>query len=213
MLGRLKREKRSRRAVWQARATTPLRLAGDLDQVVLRGLRTRGHTPGAEGTMKALGVLGEHGAVWVALGLLGATADRRRRGRWAAAAFVAPAAIVVNFGVKRAVGRQRPVLTEHPALGRAPNKLSFPSAHATSSVAAATALGRVEPAARVPLLALAAAICIGRPYLGMHYPSDVAAGAVLGAVLGRLAPLPAEPLAPAIPDQSGPAAAPEPQPA
>lgn len=192
MFGRLKREKRSRRAVWGARASAPLRLAGDLDQALLRGLRTRGHVPAAEGAMKALGIAGEHGAVWIAIGALGAAADRRRRARWGAAALVAPAAIVVNFAVKRAVGRQRPVLTEHPALGRAPNKLSFPSAHATSSVAAATAFARIEPAAKLPLLTLAAAVCLCRPYLGMHYPSDVAAGVLLGALLGRLAPLPPE---------------------
>jgi membrane-associated phospholipid phosphatase len=48
----------------------------------------------------------------------------------------------------------------------------------------------VGPGVRAPLSALATAICVGRPYLGMHYPSDVLAGAFLGAVLGRLAPLP-----------------------
>ncbi|MEZ5076237.1 MAG: phosphatase PAP2 family protein [Solirubrobacterales bacterium] len=193
MLGRLKREKRSRRAVWQARGSGALAVAGELDRLALRALRTRGHAPAAEGAMKALGLAGEYGAIWVALGLAGAAADRCRRARWGAASMVAPAAIVVNFAVKKAVGRQRPVITEHPALAKAPSKLSFPSAHATSSVAAATAYARVRPEARGPLLALAAAICLGRPYLGMHYPSDVVAGAVLGAVLGRLVPLPPEP--------------------
>ena len=90
--------------------------------------------------------------------------------------------------VKLAVGRQRPLIEEHPPLARAPTKLSFPSAHATSSVAAATALGRVEPRARPYLFALAAAICVGRPYLGMHYPSDVLGGAALGFCLGSLVP-------------------------
>ena len=86
------------------------------------------------------------------------------------------------------VGRARPLIEDHPALARAPTKLSFPSAHATSSVAAATALGRVEPRARPALFTLAAAICVGRPYLGMHYPSDVLAGAVLGFGLGMAVP-------------------------
>jgi membrane-associated phospholipid phosphatase len=86
------------------------------------------------------------------------------------------------------VGRERPLIEEHPPLARAPTKLSFPSAHATSSVAGAIALGRVEPRVRPALFALAAAICVGRPYLGMHYPSDVLAGAALGAVLGSLVP-------------------------
>jgi undecaprenyl-diphosphatase len=66
--------------------------------------------------------------------------------------------------------------------------LSFPSAHATSSLAAATAMGRVSPGARGPLYALAAAICLTRPYLGMHYPSDVVGGAALGLAIGALWP-------------------------
>lgn len=174
-----------------AQARTPLTVLGALDQAVLRTLRTRGHTPAAEGAMKALGLAGEYGAIWMTIGTAASAADRERRARWLAGALVAPAAIVLNFAVKKSVGRQRPVITEHPPLARAPSKLSFPSAHATSSAAAATAMSRIEPRARLPLLALAAAICVGRPYLGMHYPSDVAAGVVLGAALGKLVPLPA----------------------
>lgn len=187
MLSRLKRQQRSHRAIWIVRARTPV---AALDQALLRLLRTRGHSPGAEAAMKALGLSGEYGAIWMTIGAAAAAADRRRRSRWLAGALVAPAAIVLNFAVKKSVGRQRPVITDHPPLSRAPSKLSFPSAHATSSAAAATALARVEPRARLPLLGLAAAICVGRPYLGMHYPSDVAAGVLLGAALGRVAPLP-----------------------
>ena len=66
-------------------------------------------------------------------------------------------AVVVNYAVKVAIGRERPLIEDHPPLARAPSKLSFPSAHATSSFAAATAFGRVEPRTRLPLYALAAA--------------------------------------------------------
>ena len=55
-------------------------------------------------------------------------------------------------------------------------------------MAAATAFGRVEPKTRVPLYALATAICVSRPYLGMHYPSDVLAGAAFGILIGGLVP-------------------------
>jgi membrane-associated phospholipid phosphatase len=47
---------------------------------------------------------------------------------------------------------------------------------------------RVDPLGALAF-ALAAALALGRPYLGMHYPSDVAAGAVLGVILGLLVPL------------------------
>ena len=47
---------------------------------------------------------------------------------------------------------------------------------------------RIDSAAAV-LFVLAALIAIGRPYLGMHYPSDVLAGAVLGIAVGLIVPL------------------------
>jgi hypothetical protein len=53
-------------------------------------------------------------------------------------------------------------------------------------------LGRVFPPARPALLTFAGAICACRPYLGMHYPSDVIAGMTLGAFIGKAYPLPAE---------------------
>jgi undecaprenyl-diphosphatase len=161
---------------------------GRADQAVLRFLRTRGHSEPVETLMKALGLCGEHAAIWVASGAVGASIDHRRRRQWIAAAATGPVAIGINFAVKLAVGRERPLIEEHPPLARAPTKLSFPSAHATSSAAAATAIGRVEPRARPAAFALAAAISVGRPYLGMHYPSDVVAGGLLGAALGSLVP-------------------------
>jgi membrane-associated phospholipid phosphatase len=161
---------------------------GDADQALLRLLRTRGHAEPVETAMKALGMAGEFAAIWITTGAIGASIDERRRTQWLTAGAVGPLAIGVNYAVKLTIGRQRPVIEDHPALARAPTKLSFPSAHATSSVAAATAFGRVEPRARPYLFALAGTICVGRPYLGMHYPSDVLAGVALGAVLGSLVP-------------------------
>ncbi len=127
---------------------------------------------------------GEWGAVWVAIGLAGALLDGERRARWLRAVPVAPAAVGLNYVVKIAVRRDRPRLRRLPPLASAPSELSFPSAHATASLAAATAMGRVRPRARVPLYALAGAMCLTRPYLGMHYPSDVLAGAALGVAIG-----------------------------
>ena len=165
-----------------------LRALADADQAVLRAIRTRWHGPVPDAVMKSLGAAGEWAAVWVAIGAGAAAADRSRRGHWLAAAALGPAAIGLNFAIKVAVGRKRPLLEEHPPLARAPTKLSFPSAHATSSLAAATAMGRIRPSSRPALYGLAVAICLSRPYLGMHYPSDVLAGAGLGSALGRSLP-------------------------
>jgi membrane-associated phospholipid phosphatase len=99
-----------------------------------------------------------------------------------------PIAIPLNYGFKQLIRRERPVIEELPALGYAASSLSFPSAHATSSVAAAIAMTRVAPSARPVLYGLAALICVGRPYLGMHYPSDVLVGVALGTLIGRAFP-------------------------
>jgi membrane-associated phospholipid phosphatase len=161
----------------------------ELDLAILRFLRTRGHAPQVEKAAQLLAKSGEHGALWFALGLLAAAADRPRRSRWLRAAAVGPAAIGLNYGIKLLVKRPRPQLEGLPPLGGAPSSLSFPSAHAAASFAAATTFGRIEPQAKAPALSLAVLMALTRPYLGMHYPSDVLAGALLGRLLGRLIPL------------------------
>lgn len=139
--------------------------------------------------MQALGVFGEYGVGWASLTLAGAAASPARRGRYLRAVAVAPVAVAINGGVKFLVGRKRPIIDGHPPLGPAPTQLSFPSGHTTSAFAAATALSRIDRRLLVPSFALAKLIGIGRPYLGMHYPSDVLAGAALGWVIGRAWPL------------------------
>jgi len=151
-------------------------------------MRTRGHGPPTETVAKALGTIGEYGAVWLAIGVALAVLDGDRGEQWLAAGLLGPVAIGLNFAVKLVVRRPRPVLEGLPPLGGAPSSLSFPSAHATSSFACATAMTRIAPEAAA-LFALALAIAACRPYLGMHYPSDVLAGALLGIALGLAVPV------------------------
>lgn len=160
----------------------------NLDLTLLRLMRTSGHTPGAERAAKALGKAGNNGAIWVALGIVLALLDGSNREAWLICAALGPIAIGLNYVVKLIVKRPRPVLDGLPPLGGAPSSLSFPSAHATSSFAVATAMTRVEPLGALAF-ALALALSLGRPYLGMHYPSDVLVGAVLGVALGLIVPL------------------------
>jgi undecaprenyl-diphosphatase len=161
---------------------------GRLDNRLLYAMRTRFHGPAMESIAVWLGRIGEYGAVWLVLGIVFALIDPDRRGEWLAAGFLGPVSIGVNFLVKLIVRRRRPVLEGLPALGGAPSSLSFPSAHTTSSFACATVMTQIEPAAAV-LFALALAIGLCRPYLGMHYPSDVLGGALLGVGLGLAFPL------------------------
>jgi membrane-associated phospholipid phosphatase len=159
-----------------------------LDLKLLRAMRTRWHTPGLESAARALGKAGNNGAIWLGIGMLLAIFDGGNREAWLLCAFLGPIAIALNYLVKAIVKRRRPVLEGLPPLGGAPSSLSFPSAHATSAFAVATAMTRVEPWGALAFV-LAFALALGRPYLGMHYPSDVLAGALLGALLGLMVPL------------------------
>lgn len=90
---------------------------------------------------------------------------------------------------KRLSDRPRPYVTnpEPGPLMSTHLDLSFPSGHAATSFAGATLLALLVPRLAVPFLLLAVAIAWSRVYVGVHYPLDVAAGAVLGAGLAFLA--------------------------
>jgi membrane-associated phospholipid phosphatase len=158
------------------------RLAGlDLDLLLLA--RTRGHTPGRERAISVYSQLGEHAACWLALGGLSglAAGPGESRRRWWRGAGLVAGAYAVNYAVKNVVRRPRPQLAGLPPLSPVFSGLSFPSAHATTSFAAARAYAGLLPAPA--LYAAATGFALSRPYLGVHYPSDVAAGAVLGTLL------------------------------
>ena len=155
-----------------------------LDLAVYRRVRSLAHTPQLVRWVRRYSRLGEHGAVWLATGAVGAALDRERRRRWLRPTAVVGAAYAISTSIKIAIGRRRPVVEDLPHLMATPTGLSFPSSHSTSSFAAAQAFGRLVP--RVPLLGAAVAMAFSRLYLGVHYPSDVAAGAALGTVIGSL---------------------------
>jgi undecaprenyl-diphosphatase len=92
----------------------------------------------------------------------------------------------LNFLVKLAVRRRRPELDGLPSLTGTVSRLSFPSAHCTTSFAAARAFSGLAPTGS--LYAAAVAFALSRPYLGVHYPSDVLAGAVLGTAIAEAWP-------------------------
>lgn len=122
---------------------------------------------------------GEHSLGWLGIAGLGFLVDRPRRTQWVGmgvAAFTSHAASVV---LKRIVRRPRPHREDIVIGVGTPSALSFPSSHATSTTAGLLYLDHILGSkvawVGVPLM------MASRMVLGVHYPTDVTAGALLGA--------------------------------
>jgi membrane-associated phospholipid phosphatase len=164
---------------------TGVSLLQRIDESLLRTLRTRGHGPAVEGAVVRFSRLGEHSRLWMSIALAGAANDRKHRGLYLRLLGTLMATEVVNALVKLGVDRPRPMLPGLSPLMSTRSDRSFPSAHAATSFAATRLLTRALPSA--PVYLAAGAMALSRPYLGVHYPSDVLAGVALGIVLGEIA--------------------------
>lgn len=158
-------------------------LGARLDRRALALLARPVTSPRAVASVQAVSHLGDHAAVWLALGALGVATDTPRRPEWTRAAQTVLLAHATASMLKRAVRRSRPPRLAHVVSVSASSRHSFPSSHATSSGAALVAFTGLVPAAvRVPL---AAAVCWSRLALAVHYPSDVFAGLLVGAAIAH----------------------------
>jgi membrane-associated phospholipid phosphatase len=127
---------------------------------------------------------------WPLIAAAGACCDGAKRRVLPTAALAATAAAVLAESVtvllKSLTDRARPPLADPTieALVALPESTSFPSGHAATAFAAATAVSVLHPRFRIPLLALAAMVAVSRVYLGVHFWSDVVVGSLLGAGIG-----------------------------
>jgi membrane-associated phospholipid phosphatase len=141
--------------------------------------------------LPALGRAADHGWLWWAIsGVLAATGDRRaRRAALRGAVALGVASFAANVVSKRAVRRPRPPVHLVPvpgALRRPPITTSFPSGHSASAAAFAAGVALEWPLLAAPVGVLAAGVAASRVATGVHYPSDVLAGAALGLGAGAL---------------------------
>ncbi|MER5642135.1 phosphatase PAP2 family protein [Kitasatospora sp. NPDC002227] len=149
-------------------------------QVATRRMR------GADPWLHRLTRAADHGKLWVAaaavLGATGRPAARRAALRGVGSLLLASA--TVNLAAKGLTRRPRPAIDLVPVvrrLVRQPFTSSFPSGHSASAAAFATALAIESPLLGALAAPVAAGVMASRVYVGVHYPSDVLAGAALGA--------------------------------
>jgi undecaprenyl-diphosphatase len=133
----------------------------------------------------------DHGIIWHAIGALAAAKAREPRRALRFSAMLGIESALTNGVVKSFFRRVRP--QDHftnddplPFGMRRPITSSFPSGHASTAFFAASVLSRGRPS-RTALFSLAGLIAFSRVYTRMHHASDVAAGAVLGLALGKVA--------------------------
>ncbi|MDT0610497.1 phosphatase PAP2 family protein [Streptomyces lancefieldiae] len=142
-------------------------------------------TPTLDRALRRLSHAADHSKVSLAIATaLALSGPRPRRAALAGVAAVAVASASTNLLGKHLVRRGRPdreaarvTVDRYVPM---PASASFPSGHTASAVAFATAVGVVLPTAAVPLGVLASAVGYSRVHTGVHYPGDVAAGAVVG---------------------------------
>lgn len=150
---------------------------------LLEAIQEAAAHPGIDTMLTAVSRLGDFGFIWIALSLALALWPRTRRAGVTMLAALLLGYLVCNLTLKPLVERLRPCdLVEGMALIACPPDFSFPSGHTTSAFAAATAFALFYPRLGIPALLFAALMAFSRLYLFVHFPTDVAAGAVIGAL-------------------------------
>ncbi len=125
--------------------------------------------------------------LWLALGVAGVLLGRMKAmAFWQLCLALLLAFLVADVFLKPVVHSTRPFDAAAPSrvVGPRPSGYSFPSGHAASSFAAASALSRGWPGGTIAWFALAVLISYSRLYLGVHYPVDVAGGILIGLACG-----------------------------
>jgi undecaprenyl-diphosphatase len=130
--------------------------------------------------------IGQRGAIWFVIALCLFLLEEKRN-HWFFLPFFLSAGLaffVSELLIKAWILRPRPTIEIGARIVAGAQNYSFPSTHATVAFALAYVLSREEPRLRVLFYLLAIAIGFSRMYLGVHYPSDVVAGAILGWGIG-----------------------------
>ena len=139
--------------------------------------------------MKAASWLGDYGKVWILLAVILLLFDRTRRAGFDLGVCILLPWSISEFLLKNLIGRVRPYLVVDglELIVRPLSSFSFPSGHACASFAAATALTCIYGKKGAWAFLPAAIIALSRPYVGIHYFTDILAGAIVGSLGAMLA--------------------------
>ena len=184
-------------------ATSPwagaLRELGAIDRAVYQAVAET-PSPELDRAFRRLSTAADHSRLWLgiaaAMALLGGSRGRQaaREGLLA----IGTTSAAVNLGIKPLARRPRPARAEPaPFEDRyvpMPRSTSFPSGHAASAFAFSYAVSRDLPRLAVPIGLLAGAVAHSRVHTGVHYPSDVVIGAILGAGTAAMVTTPGDDL-------------------
>lgn len=161
----------------------------ELDHAAFREVATTSHTPAGDRLLRGVSRAGDWSVIWVVTALLLSVLGGRRGRRAALRGWLAIAVSsgVFNHSIKLLVRRARPDLElvpsdRHPV--KSTSTFSFPSGHTASAFAFTTGIAPEFPRLAAGLHTVAVAMGYSRVHAGMHYPSDVIAGAAAGTAAG-----------------------------
>lgn len=161
-----------------------------LDGNILLFIQNNLRSPVLTPVMKAVTHLGDKGIFWVILTLILMIPKKTRRAALCSVFAVALSYLICNLTLKHLVNRIRPyeVIDGLKLLVGKADDASFPSGHSSASFASSVALARSLPdtwkKAGIVLIILAAIIALSRLYVGIHYPTDVICGTIIGIICG-----------------------------
>lgn len=133
--------------------------------------------------------LGNMGIIWIVISILLLFPRKTRRAGILSLLALLGSLCITNFFLKNYVARVRPyeVVNGLNCLVAKAKDWSFPSGHASAAFASAVVIYKNRPKRLgVPCMILAFLISLSRLYVGIHYPSDVICGAIIGALIGLI---------------------------
>ena len=155
----------------------------DADRAISRAVASLPPTP-FDTAMKGLSRAADHGVLWFALAaLLAARRGTTRKAAMRGMLSIALTSPAANAVLKPLLPRRRPAASELPAyqtIPHPPTSSSFPSGHAASAAAFATAVAMESPRTALAIVPLAGAVAYSRIHVGVHWTSDVVVGAAVG---------------------------------